>query len=157
MIESTIIGAFLGAGTRIAPEVIKLLDRHLERWHELAMQDKALEFEKVRGPGRVAEMTSPETTIQLKDTLDAVRESYRQQFESKDPKLNKVSGYVRPSTTYILLGTYVLAKVVMLAAAVFSAAPIIQLDRAYSSEDGALLSGVLAYWFLSRSLEKGKA
>lgn len=47
MIE-TLIGGALGGLLRLAPEVLKWLDRKGERAHELAMQDKALEFEKVR-------------------------------------------------------------------------------------------------------------
>ncbi|HBE90084.1 MAG TPA: hypothetical protein DDW41_02640 [Candidatus Andersenbacteria bacterium] len=34
----------------------KWLDRKGERGHKLAMQDKALEFEKVRGASRMAEI-----------------------------------------------------------------------------------------------------
>ena len=46
MIE-TLLGGLLGAAFRLAPEVLKWLDRKGERGHELAMQDKALEFEKL--------------------------------------------------------------------------------------------------------------
>ncbi len=48
MIE-TLLGGLLGGAFRLAPEVLKWLDRKGERSHELAMQDKALEFEKLRG------------------------------------------------------------------------------------------------------------
>ena len=41
---------------RLAPEILKWLDRKGERSHELAMQDKALEFEKLRGAQRMAEI-----------------------------------------------------------------------------------------------------
>ena len=45
MIE-TLLGGLLGGAFRLAPEILKWLDRKEERGHELAMQDKALEFEK---------------------------------------------------------------------------------------------------------------
>lgn len=48
MIE-TLLGGLLGGAFRLAPEILKWLDRKGERGHELAMQDKALEFEKLRG------------------------------------------------------------------------------------------------------------
>ena len=48
MIE-TLLGGLMGGLFRLAPEVLKWLDRKGERGHELAMQDKALEFEKLRG------------------------------------------------------------------------------------------------------------
>jgi len=46
MIE-TLLGGLLGGAFRLAPEVLKWLDRKGERGHELAMQDKVLEFEKL--------------------------------------------------------------------------------------------------------------
>ena len=48
MIE-TLLGGLMGGAFRLAPELLKWLDRKGERGHELAMQDKALEFEKLRG------------------------------------------------------------------------------------------------------------
>jgi hypothetical protein len=53
MIE-TLLGGLLGGAFRLAPEFLKWLDRKGERGHELAMQDKALEFEKIRGAQRMA-------------------------------------------------------------------------------------------------------
>lgn len=55
MIE-TLLGGLLGGAFRLAPELLKWLDRQGERGHELAMQDKALEFEKLRGAQRMAEI-----------------------------------------------------------------------------------------------------
>ena len=46
MIE-TLLGGLLGGTFRLAPEILKWIDRKGERGHELAMQDKALEFESV--------------------------------------------------------------------------------------------------------------
>ena len=55
MIE-TLLGGLLGGAFRLAPEILKWLDRKGERGHELAMQDKALEFEKIRGAQRMSEI-----------------------------------------------------------------------------------------------------
>ena len=52
MIE-TLLGGLLGGAFRLAPEILKWLDRNGERSHELSMQDKALEFEKLRGAQRM--------------------------------------------------------------------------------------------------------
>jgi hypothetical protein len=54
MIE-TLLGGLLGDAFRRAPEVLKWLDRKGKRGHELAMQDKALEVEKLRGAQRMVE------------------------------------------------------------------------------------------------------
>ena len=55
MIE-TLLGGLLGGAFRLAPEILKWFDRKGERGHELAMQDKALEFEKLRGASRMGEI-----------------------------------------------------------------------------------------------------
>jgi len=49
MIE-TLLGGLLGGVFRLAPEVLRWFDRKAERDHELAMQDKALDFEKLPAP-----------------------------------------------------------------------------------------------------------
>ena len=59
MIE-TLLGGLLGGAFRLAPEILKWLDRKGERGHELAMQDKALEFEKLRGAQRMSEIGAGE-------------------------------------------------------------------------------------------------
>ena len=58
MIE-TLLGGLLGGVFRLAPEILKWMDRNGERGHELAMQDKALEFEKLRGAQRMAYCLTP--------------------------------------------------------------------------------------------------
>mgnify|MGYP000903934696 CR=1 FL=1 len=55
MIE-TPLGGLIGGAFRLAPEILKWLDRNGEHAHEPAMQDKALEFEKLRGATRMAEI-----------------------------------------------------------------------------------------------------
>lgn len=55
MIE-TLAGGLLDGAFRLAPELLKWLDRKDERGHELAMQNKVLEFEKLLGAHRMDEI-----------------------------------------------------------------------------------------------------
>lgn len=151
-LDSAAIGAIIGAAARAGPEILKFIDRHLDRRHELAMQDKALEFEK-QSPGRMSAKSSIDAG-QLQDVLGIMREAYSQQFNSGNPWLNAVSVLVRPTTTAILVWLYVGVKVVMLCAAMTSPAPIDSLLRAYNDNDFAVLSGILTFWFLDRGLFK---
>jgi len=48
----------LGGAFRLAPEILKRLDRQGERSHELTMHDKALEFEMLRGAQRMSELSA---------------------------------------------------------------------------------------------------
>ena len=69
MIE-TLLGGLLGGAFRLAPEILKWLDRNGERAHELAMQDKALEFEKLRGAQRMAEILAQTPDVNVVYTVN---------------------------------------------------------------------------------------
>ena len=55
MIE-TLLGGLLGGVFRIVPEVLKWMDSKNERKHELDMQDKQLEFQKLAGTQKMDEI-----------------------------------------------------------------------------------------------------
>ena len=74
MIE-TLLGGLLGGAFRLAPEILKWMDRKGERSHELAMQDKALEFEKLRGVQRMAEIGASADAAWNTGAIDALREA----------------------------------------------------------------------------------
>ena len=74
MIE-TLLGGLLGGAFRLAPEILKWMDRKGERSHELAMQDKALEFEKLRGAQRMGEIGATADAAWNTGAIDALREA----------------------------------------------------------------------------------
>jgi len=55
---STLIGGLLGGIFRLLPEILKYLDARNERKHELAMQDKAIEFQRLKGDQRMEEISA---------------------------------------------------------------------------------------------------
>ena len=71
MIE-TLLGGLMGGAFRLAPELLKWLDRKGERGHELAMQDKALEFEKLRGAQRMDEIGAQAQSAWQAGALEAL-------------------------------------------------------------------------------------
>ena len=74
MIE-TLLGGLLGGAFRLAPEILKWLDRKGERSHELSMQDKALEFEKLRGAQRMGEIGASADAAWNTGAIDALTRS----------------------------------------------------------------------------------
>ena len=74
MIE-TLLGGLLGGAFRLAPELLKWLDRKGERGHELAMQDKALEFEKLRGAQRMEEIGAGAEAAWNVGAIETLREA----------------------------------------------------------------------------------
>ena len=117
MIE-TLLGGLLGGAFRLAPELLKWLDRQGERGHELAMQDKALEFEKIRGAQRMAEIGASADAAWNTGAIEALRDAVRTQGEKTGVWwADALSSSVRPIITYWLMLWYCAAKTVAFVAA----------------------------------------
>lgn len=158
MIE-TLLGGLLGGTFRLAPEVLKWFDRKGERFHELAMQDKALEFEKLRGAQRMSEIGASAEAAWNTGAIEALRDAVRTQGEDTGVRwANALSSSVRPTVTYLFVLMYFCVKIstfvgLVQAGAAFSSALI----TSWTEADQALLSGVLNFWFISRVWERRDA
>jgi len=112
MIE-TLLGGLLAGAFRLAPELLKWLDRKGERGHELAMQDKAPEFEKIRGAQRMAEIGSQADAAWNTGAIEALRDAVRTQGEKTGVWwADALSSSVRPIITYWPMAWYCAAKTV---------------------------------------------
>jgi len=157
MIE-TLLGGLLGGAFRLAPEILKWLDRKGERGHELAMQDKALEFEKIRGALRMDEIGAGAEAAWNVGAIETLREAVRTQGEKTGVRwADALSVSVRPVITYWFMALYCAAKTAAFAAAVTAGAGWgVAVLHAWTEADQALWAGVLNFWFLNRTLEKSR-
>ncbi len=157
MIE-TLLGGLLGGAFRLAPELLKWLDRKGERGHELAMQDKALEFEKIRGAQRMAEIGASADAAWNTGAIEALRDAVRTQGEKTGVWwADALSSSVRPIITYWLMALYCAAKTVAFVAALTAGAGWgAAVLAAWSEADQALWAGVLNFWFLGRVFDRGR-
>jgi hypothetical protein len=155
MIE-TLLGGLLGGAFRLAPELLKALDRQGERRHELAMQDKAIEFEKLRGAQRMAEIGSAGNALFDAGAIDALQEALSTQGRPSGVKwADALSTSVRPVITYSLMALYGAVKAALIAMAMHADAGWeATMSLAWNEADQALWAGVLNFWFLSRVWER---
>lgn len=151
MIE-TLLGGLLGGAFRLAPELLKWLDRKGERGHELAMQDKALEFEKVRGVQRMAEIGSQADAAWNTGAIEALRDAVRTQGEKTGVWwADALSASVRPVITYWFMTLYCAAKTAAFVAALTAGAGWgVAILHSWTEADQALWAGVLNFWFLGQ-------
>jgi hypothetical protein len=153
-----IVGSLLGGIFRLVPEAFKFLDRKNEREHELAMFDKQCELEKVRGSQKLAEIGAQREATVDSGVMDAFSAAINQQTEmvkSAGGWVASLSASVRPVMTYYLLLLYGVFKTATIAIGYASGQPIPELlKNAWSVDDMALLSGVVNYWILDRTLAK---
>ena len=155
MIE-TLLGGLLGGAFRLAPEILKWLDRKGERGHELAMQDKAIEFEKLRGAQRMAEIGAAADAAWNTGAIDALKEAVAAQGHRSGVRwADALSASVRPVITYWFMGLYCAAKTAAFAAAVTAGAGWGEaILHAWSEADQALWAGVLNFWLLGRVFDR---
>ena len=155
MIE-TLLGGLLGGVFRLAPEVLKWFDRRGERGHELAMQDKALEFEKLRGAQKMSEIGAAADAAWNTGAIEALRDAVRTQGEKTGVRwADALSISVRPVITYWFMALYCAAKAAAFVGAMnagvgWSAAVL----QSWTEADQALWAGVLNFWFLGRVFDR---
>ncbi len=155
MIE-TLLGGLLGGAFRLTPEILKWLDRKGERSHELAMQDKALEFEKLRGAQRMAEIGASADAAWNAGTIETLRDAVRTQGEKSGARwADALSISVRPVITYWFMALYCAAKIAAFVAVLHAGAGWgATVLHAWSEADQALWAGVLNFWFLGRVFDR---
>jgi hypothetical protein len=154
MLGGGLLGSIFGGLFRLAPEVLKWLDRKDERHHELKMFTLQTDLEKVRGEYRMEEKYIDFS----KANVDAIGEAFKQQAAA-DRNAYKwvasISALVRPGITWLLFGLYTAVKVVTILYAVNSGLPAMQIMREiWTVDDFSMLMMILTFWFLGRSIEK---
>lgn len=147
-VGSSILGGALGGIFRLAPEVIKYFDRKGERSHELAMQDKQLEFAKLQGNLKIQEAQIHADAVDisaLKDVLVAQAKLTGNKF------IDFINSFVRPYLAYSLSLLYFGVKVTYGIALFQGGASAYEIaDALYTPDDQALFWGIVNFYFLDR-------
>ena len=153
-----IFGSLLGGIFRLAPEVLKYFDKKNERQHELSMFDKQCELEKVRGQIKLEEIGAQKDMAIDVGVMDAFKAAINQQTEMAKAAggwAASLSASVRPVMTYYLLLLYGAAKTASMVIAYHQDQSLAEvLKNAWGVDDMALLSGVVNFWILDRTLAK---
>jgi len=153
-----LLGGIFGGIFRLAPEVLKWLDKKNERQHELAMFDRQCELEAQRGAQKLAEIGAQREAAIDVGVMDAFQAAINQQAEMVKAAggwAAKLSASVRPVVTYWILLLWSSAHAVFMWNAWTSGIPAVEVFRQIMSPDfAALLSGTINYWFLDRTLAK---
>lgn len=153
-----ILGGVFGGIFRLAPELLKFLDKKNERQHELSMFDKQCELEKVRGQQKLAEIGAQRDAALDVGTMDAFNAAINQQTEMVKAAGGwsaALSASVRPVVTYWVLLIWSFAHFWFAWNAWLGGLPPVDVFKQIMSPDfSALLSGTINYWFLDRTLKQ---
>ena len=155
MLES-LFGGLLGGLFRLAPEVLKLLDRKSERLHELALLNAEMEFAKVRGEIMMRQTEAVMTVAELDAVGKGVEEQGRT-ARAAGKTIAAISALVRPIVTYAFVTTYFLVKLAAYLLALEQGGDwrIVLLDM-WNKDDMAILTLILTFWFVGRVWERGQ-
>lgn len=151
-------GAIAGGLFRLAPEVLKLIDRKDERKHEAVMAEKsaALEMARASSSERLA-TTSADQAVSVAE-LQAMIEATRAQGQPTGVKwVDALSSLVRPILAFqwlIILWPAVIIAGIWLSVRT-GTNPIEAVKAAWGVDEKAMASGIAAFWLVDRSLRKG--
>lgn len=153
-----ILGGLIGGIFRLAPEVLKWLDKKNERQHELAMFDKQCELEKVRGQQKLAEIGAERDKAIDVGAMAAFSAAIQQQTDMVKAAggwAASLSASVRPVVTYWVLFIWSFVHVWFAWNAWLQGMPPAEVFKTMMTPDfSALLSGTINYWFLDRTLKQ---
>jgi len=153
-----VIGSVLGGVFRLAPEVLKFFDKKNERLHELSMFSRQCELEQLRGAQKLAEIGAVREAAVDVGVMDAFNAAINQQAEMVKAAggwAASLSASVRPVMTYYLLVMYGAAKTAAMVLAYYHGQALTEvLAKSWGTDDMALLTGVINYWMIDRSLAK---
>ncbi len=156
MIE-TLVGTLLGGAFRMAPELLKWLDRKGDRAHELAMFDKQLAADKMRADSQMAlsqlQVDSALGTAELAAMSAATN---AQAVKSGVRWVDALSALMRPLITFwwvIVLYTVALGARfwVMVQAGTPNIEAIVLL---WGVDEKAIVASIISFWFVDRALRK---
>lgn len=149
-----LLGSIFGGLFRLAPEILKYLDKKNERQHELNMFQLQTDLEKVKGQFRVEEKYVDYSVQQL-DTIKAAFEEQAQTAQEAGKMVAAVSALVRPGITWSLFFMYAAVKASTLVLAFQTQAPWHEVIlKCWDEDDFALFMMVISFWFVGRSIEK---
>ena len=158
MLSGGLLGSIFGGVFRLAPEVLKWLDKKNEREHELAMFKNQCELEAQRGQQKLAEIGAQREAAVDVGVMDAFNSAIQQQAEMVKAAggwVASMSASVRPVVTYWVLLIYTFIHIWFSYNAWVAGSPPIEIFKTMMTPDfSALLSGTINYWFLDRTLAK---
>ncbi|MDD5176255.1 MAG: hypothetical protein PHQ05_07540 [Sterolibacterium sp.] len=156
MIE-TLLGTLFGGLFRMAPEVLKWLDRKDERSHELAMFDKQLEADKLKGDQALAQINAQaDASIGAAEVQAIIEATKAQAVQTGIKWVDALNALVRPVLALqwlILLWPAVVVAGFALAVQA-GINPLEALRAAFGVDEKAMAASIASFWLVDRSLRK---
>jgi hypothetical protein len=150
----TVASGGLGGLLRLAPEILKGLDRKNERAHELAMMEIEIRIAEKRMEHEMRKVDAAMTIAEM-DAISAAVKEQGQTARAAGKFVAAVSALVRPIVTYWFVIMYSLVKIVGMTMAVQAGGDWKEvLVSSWTADDMAILIMVLSFWFVGRVYDR---
>lgn len=149
----TLLGGVMGGALRLAPEILKWLDRKDERKHEALMQDKAIDYQRVKGNQRMDEIVGQGQQDWNTGALDALKSAIESQ--GRPSGVRWVDGWnalIRPlmATQWVII-LYPVVLTASFILAVQSGTPALEaLTAIFGPEEKAFTAAIANFYILNR-------
>ncbi len=154
LLSGGLLGSIFGGLFRLAPEVLKFLDKKNERQHELSMFQLQTDLEKMRGEFKMEEKYV-DYSIQQMDTIKAAFQEQAETAKAAGWFVAAISALVRPGVTWALFFMYAAVKAAALVIAFQTGANWVDVvTKVWDEDDFALFNMCVSFWFVGRSIEK---
>ena len=157
MIE-TLVGTLFGGLFRMAPEILKWMDRKDERKHELSMFDKQLQADTLKGNQALEQINANAAAAMGAGEIQALIEATKAQSVPSGIRwVDAINSLMRPLITFWwVVVLYTAALVAQFLFLIDSGEPTVQAVIAlWGVEEKALVASIVSFWFVDRSLRKG--
>ena len=152
-----LLGSIFGGLFRLAPELLKFLDRKNERLHELKMFEQQCQLEQMRGAQKLQEIGAQHGMAVDVGVLDAFKSALDQQTEMVKAAggwVASLSASVRPVVTYWILFIWSFVHIWFAWNAWLQGMPPVEVFKTAMSPDfSALVAGTINFWVLDRALK----
>lgn len=154
ILSGGLLGSIFGGLFRLAPEILKWMDRKDDRKHELEMFKNQCQLEAQRGSQKLQEIGAETAGAIDKGVVDAFTVAIQSQATMAKAAGGWIAGLsasVRPVITYALISVYLGLQLGM----AINAGSVQEAFRLVITPDFmALVSGTINYWMVNRTLEK---
>jgi hypothetical protein len=158
ILSGGLLGSIFGGLFRLAPEVLKWLDKKNERSHELLMFSRQCDLEAQRGSQKLAEIGAQRDAAIDVGAMAAFQAAITQQSEMVKAAggwAASLSASVRPVITYWIILIWSFIHVWFACNAWITGATAEVVFKTMMTTDmSALVSGTINYWFMDRTLAK---
>lgn len=156
MIE-TLIGTLFGGLFRMAPEILKWMDRKDERKHELSMFDKQLDADKLKAASaqQLADIEANKG-IGIAEMQALIEGAKAQSVQTGIKWVDALNSLVRPILTFywciaLYTGALIAQYMALISQGQTNTSAILSI---FGPQEKAIVASMMSYWFLDRTLRR---